>query len=388
MPLYKFKSNDIIYNRIKAHPKVDFKIYGSKIYYKNADQYVVNNDNPSGHINLHEINVNRGGTNLVYPFLPKGSDLSSFKTVSNTSFYNSSFGDEIDGSYPLTASVSRESHTTGSSRSRIDALRNVLNFYKPMSEHYGYDTNYGNKSHQPLNLISIPSIFYGNSIKKGTTSLKFYVTGTLIGELRDENNNGELIQVGPTGSVESGSVAGVVLYNEGFIILTGSWDLSSGAHTINYNNDGSPVASSWLQYAVGANDDIPEETTVAGTNARASASYDLTFEGVNYVPTVTMFAHAPKGMLNNSGNPTFIESGSYPTTTSSLTSYLENSQVPIKNIVSSSYDDHKAEFHRETYISKIGIYDEDKNLIAITKLATPIKKTDKREYTFKMKLDF
>jgi hypothetical protein len=214
------------------------------------------------------------------------------------------------------------------------------------------------------------------------------VTGTLIGELRDENNNGELIQVGPTGSVESGSVAGVVLYNEGFIILTGSWDLSSGAHTINYNNDGSPVASSWLQYAVGANDDIPEETTVAGTNARASASYDLTFEGVNYVPTVTMFAHAPKGMLNNSGNPTFIESGSYPTTTSSLTSYLENSQVPIKNIVSSSYDDHKAEFHRETYISKIGIYDEDKNLIAITKLATPIKKTDKREYTFKMKLDF
>ena len=388
MPLYKFKSNDIIYNRIKTTPKVDFKIYASKIYYKNADQSVVNNDTPSGHINLHEINVNRGGANLVYPFLPKGSDLSSFKTTGATSFYNSSYGDDIKGPYPLTASISREVHTTGSTRSKIDALQNVLNFYKPISEHYGYETNYGNKAHQALNLLSIPSIFYGNSIKKGSASLKFYVTGTLIGELHDKNKNGELVQVGPTGSVESGSVAGVVLYNEGFIILTGSWDLTDGAHTIDYNNDGSPVASSWLQYAVGANDGIPEESAPAGATARASASYDLTFEGLNYIPTVTMFAHAPKGVLNNSSNPTFVQSGSYVTATSSLNSYVENDQVPIKNIVSSSYTGYDESFERETYISKIGIYDEDKNLIAVTKLATPLKKTNKREYTFKMKLDF
>ena len=33
------------------------------------------------------------------------------------------------------------------------------------------------------------------------------------------------------------------------------------------------------------------------------------------------------------------------------------------------------------------IYDKDKNLIAIAKLATPVKKTAKREFTFKIKLD-
>ena len=93
-------------------------------------------------------------------------------------------------------------------------------------------------------------------------------------------------------------------------------------------------------------------------------------------------------MLNNSSNPSFVQSGSYVTSTSSLNSYVENDQVPIKNIVSSSYTGYNESFERETYISKIGIYDEDKNLIAVTKLATPLKKTNKREYTFKMKLDF
>ena len=46
MPLYKFKSNDIIYNRIETAPKIDFKIYQSKIYYKNADQSSQNSNTP------------------------------------------------------------------------------------------------------------------------------------------------------------------------------------------------------------------------------------------------------------------------------------------------------------------------------------------------------
>ena len=83
----------------------------------------------------------------------------------------------------------------------------------------------GNKATQELNLISIPSIFYGSSIKKGSVDLKYYISGSLIGQARDINKNGELIQVGPSGSVGSGSVAGVVLYTEGFLVLTGSWDL-------------------------------------------------------------------------------------------------------------------------------------------------------------------
>ena len=62
----------------------------------------------------------------------------------------------------------------------------------------------------------MPKIFYGTRIKPGSLSLKFYVTGTLVGELQDTRYNGELVQVGPAGSVGSGSVAGVAMYEEGF----------------------------------------------------------------------------------------------------------------------------------------------------------------------------
>ena len=60
----------------------------------------------------------------------------------------------------------------------------------------------------------------------------------------------------------------------------------------------------------------------------------------------------------------------------------------IKNIVKSPYNEHTASFEKQTYISKIGIYDKDKNLIAIAKLANPVKKTEDKDYTFKLKLDF
>ena len=59
----------------------------------------------------------------------------------------------------------------------------------------------------------------------------------------------------------------------------------------------------------------------------------------------------------------------------------------IKNIVSSSYSDPPASFEKTTYVSKIGIYDENQNLIAIAKPATPVKKTAARDFTFKLKLD-
>ena len=42
-------------------------------------------------------------------------------------------------------------------------------------------------------------------------------------------------------------------------------------------------------------------------------------------------------------------------------------------------------FKKTTYISSIGIYDENKNLIGIAKVATPVKKTEDREFTFKLK---
>ena len=65
---------------------------------------------------------------------------------------------------------------------------------------------------------------------------------------------------------------------------------------------------------------------------------------------------------------------------------MENVRT-IKNVVSSSYYQEDETFEKIVYISKIGIYDENKNLIAIAKTSKPIRKRLNDEYTFKLKLD-
>ena len=47
----------------------------------------------------------------------------------------------------------------------------------------------------------------------------------------------------------------------------------------------------------------------------------------------------------------------------------------------------KPKFKKTVYISKVGIYDEEKNLIGIAKVATPVRKQEDHDYTFKLKLD-
>ena len=101
-----------------------------------------------------------------------------------------------------------------------------------------------------------------------------------------------------------------------------------------------------------------------------------------------MFAHAPKNELNWSNNPTYISASQGESIlVSSSFSYIEQKARTIKNTISSSFARYSASFKPQTFISTIGVYDDDDNLIAITKLANPVRKTDEQDYTFKLKLD-
>ena len=390
MAYKKFKNNDLFYNTLEMHPEFDFAIYSSKIYLNNrgtiSGAHVDNvGDIPTGHVSLYELNVDRPAGEKIYPFISKKGSLSSFKTITTTSFNSDyAYGDQMIGSYPLSASIVREFFASTStsrtgSNNHLNSLFNTLNYYQPLSSHYTFSGSLGDKGRQDLNLISIPSIIFGSAIKKGTMDLKFYVSGTLIGQLKDQNQNGELIQVGPTDSVGSGSVAGVVLYNEGFVILTGSWDIGNGFAGENYVG-GSPVVPKWIYFGKGANDGTAVGTII-------SSSFGMTFKGTTKTQTITMLAHAPKAELNHSNNPTYLQFDQSKTAATSSIGYRENKNIAIKNIVSSSYSDPYADFKKTTYISSVAIYDENRNLIGIAKLATPVKKTEDLEYTIKMKLD-
>ena len=532
--------------------------------------YELNVDRVSGSIEDNERDHSVARPDIIYPFIYKSGDNNRFRAVNLAQVDGreqlfaevANYGDLLTGSYPMSASIEKEHMPVGHVRtaadniaaairdevilprgdlahpgvfaefgypektmkgSKISALRNTLDYYTYLSPHYAYSSSSmakepespsiidWNKGEQELGLLSVPSMFYGREIQKGTVNLKFYITGTLVGELRDENKNGELVQVGPSSSPYSGSTAGVVLYKEGFMLLTGSWDLTANpvaatatvrlqaipndndtitlidsddnefvfkfttdnattdgtfhadGTSINVGLAGAIITAAASNLATTVNNvsslDItaaadtstaePTVTFTQGTGGRAgntvikivsdnisaptpskftggvnggygsphtekyisstpssprwidfaqtiavgtgidipSSSFEIDFMGTNYVPTITMLAHARKNQLNFSNNPTYIKHGQPLVAASGSTKFLENPNLEIKNTVSSSYGNFTASYARQTYISKIGIYDDNKNLIGIAKVATPVKKTEDRDFTFKLKLD-
>ena len=295
------------------------------------------------------------------------------------------------------------------------------------------------------NVIVIPKIMYGDRIKRGSVKLEFYFTGTLVARAEDSKQNGELVEtyLNPDACdrTTTGSTVGVVMYNEGIMVITssvpfragslvdgylcptGSRYLTSGksgqccgADSVTETNTGVwppaggegaamsasyVTASSWAHFGA-------YKSLVTASNAHllsasyspCSSSYLMEFKGTTHIPVLTMLAHANKNELNWSNNPSYISSdnrnnatvghSAYINTFVDYTSsheYKEREEIKIKNTISSSFAGHSSSFKPQTFISKIGIYNENKELIAITKLANPVKKTGDLDFTFKMKLD-
>ena len=81
---------------------------------------------------------------------------------------------------------------------------------------------------------------------------------------------------------------------------------------------------------------------------------------MNYVPTITMMAHMPKGEYNNSTNPTtYVKNQSRLPVTSSIR-YQEFEKLQFEKLEHGEYLQQTGSFQKQTYVSKIGIYDEQK----------------------------
>jgi len=385
-------------------------------------------------------------TGRIYPFVIKDSSKQTFKIMNDEEFANLPYGAIISGStgsayeitydnsvtpplptfrggrgsierqiqYPMSASITR-AFMTGSKASaegagerltcrrytptgtpvggtafkcdpvhrRFWALKNRLDYYGIFSEHYKVSSSYGDKSTQKVNLISIPSIFYGDGIIPGTVSLKWYYSGSLAGELQDTKRNGELIEVSGA-TANRNSVAGVDLYDEGFVVLTGSWNLNSET-LIMVSGTAEPADNpKWIYYGAGANDGVNQANT---EEKFSSASFGLSFKGSTDTQVVTMFAHARRGEANYSNNPTYLQYNQRQLQLTSSQVYEENPNRLIANTVSSSFTDYSSSFKRQVYISRVGIYDENKNLLGVATLSNPVLKEEDQDFSFKIRLD-
>jgi len=378
---------------------------------------------------VHEASASVADTGRIYAWTNKGSDYYNLTTVSQEAYDLTPTDDILTATYPFSASITRElmgidgGSITAGSTAEIDvteeisgedvpvgtditpyyrhyfALKNTLDHNGIQSVNYriigtSSATSNWNKADQIINMISIPKIFYGSRIKPGSLSLKWYVTGTLAGELQDARQNGELRQVANSSEHSTAyddECAGVVLYKEGFILLTGSWSLDPAAMALSSSGGEDP---SWIYFGAGAADGPSADPPHGGSNSRdtgvdvsTNASFKLSFQGETETQVMTMFSRAGRGAVNYSNNATYLKYGQNPLLSTSSQFYEENPNRTIYNSVSSSYPDYEAPFKKQVYVSRVAIYDDKKNLLGIATLANPVLKREDQDITFKLRLD-
>ena len=439
MAVFKFNENDVFINTLEAYPETSFYIHSGNVAIDSVPDLSGKNQSnilhvADGHISLYEINIDRpAGQEISASITADGKrSYSNALSIDGVNNYNVIYqpGDIIPVSYNLSGTISQYFYPAAATALGTDfaeltvnniqngnsapnngriihgyknakpeesvnnstqlghpitySIQSILNKYSFLSPHFKM------KTEKPLyirdlrtvemSVISIPSIFYGSKIKKGSVELNYYVSGSKIGTLTDRGRRGELIQTGPFGSTGSGSVAGLVFYQEGILILTGSWQLGND-NSIDYSGS-SGTLNKWTHFGSGLHQDNSSSENLH------SASFSIDFQGTTRIPTMTMLCSAPYSELNWSNNPTFLDKSSsyYGMFGSSSINYVEK-ETSIANVTHTELINYTPEQVKETYISKVAIYDEKKNLIGVAKVANPVRKTPDRSYLFKLKLD-
>lgn len=431
-PSFKFKKDDVFLSYLQANPKFKIHFYFNKVKINNGldidpslyptDVISVLDNNHSGSTIKPSYIVNKqkplhffgdGLTEKDWSALADGTVYSGSYTILTSSLTKEYI---IKTGTPASASII-SGVTTQTTIDKLGSLKNVYNYYRYLSPYFDFDTYLAQNDGQPTgsgngyvipvfntaSFIEIPRLYKGNKVKEGTLKLSFYYTGSLVAEAMDLKKDGLIYET--TGS-NTGSVIGTILYPEGLIILTASHSLNNSVLDGYLSPKTTPIPEvlsagwkdnpKWVHFMSYQSYITKASSATSQSYAPASSSYTIEFDGETVVPTYTMFCHADKNDLIWSNNPTFIKketsfSGKnydqiYIAATGSK-KYEEKDMVSIKNIVSSSFSNYSESFSPTTYISKIGVYDKDGDLIAVANLSNPVKKTTKQDYTFKLKLD-
>jgi hypothetical protein len=401
----KLESENVLRNTYKIHPLCSWYIFGGKKYYnrnvpisgtiagnkinqyETGDTAALRLDRPEA---LDELNVDRDSTThsilnptLIYPFMVSVKDNYYFQNVSDTDSYALKIGDTMVGEYPLLSNIALDLypvapdplHLTDPSRYRIKALKNVFDIYKIKNVLFNYDLI----ETKPLRLVSIPEIFYGSQIQPGTVRLDFYTGGgrngenrTFIGRLTDSNSDGILYQSEGYDDTHDGDAAGYVLYDEGFLVLFGDWDISGGVFTDVFLSEVSNFAQQ-----------TPKWWVWGGGTAPFKSAYEIFFNGTQSVNNLTMMLECDG--LNYSNNPSYLSGIRTPEITEG--GFIESTNgAEICNTVYSQFGT-DAPFRPQVFITKIGVFDEERKLIGIVKTAQPIKMFEGRKVMFKVSLD-
>ena len=93
----------------------------------------------------------------------------------------------------------------------------------------------------------------------------------------------------------------------------------------------------------------------------------MTFQNVTNINSTLIFARAQADEFNYSSNPTFTDN---------------TNRIVVIDV---GQEDTQQSF---TYVTSVGMYDANDNLLAVAKLSRPVQKSPERDLTFRVRLDF
>jgi len=295
-----------------------------------------------------------------------------FQSVYDYPFLSSSANHIFD----LTAGYSATSALSGAA-SVLNSKK--INIYNQMAQVLvGYDTNgdiqefdqngdltEGNKIQEAV-FINFARLLTKDEVKKGSFELKVYtdgtpVTPTTLATISDygaanaykinspAGEYGILYTSSATPNATSG--VGLLYYQAGVAILTGS---------VFIGGFGAPLAV----YDTASFDAVLSASFITSSaDGLRNRVNNIQFNNTTELNSTIYFCRANHNDFNYSSNPT----------------YMSASKIQVKNNSSDS---------PVSYITTVGMYSADNELLAVAKLSEPFKKTPETELTLRVRLDY
>jgi len=106
---------------------------------------------------------------------------------------------------------------------------------------------------------------------------------------------------------------------------------------------------------------------IAGCRFGSESQTAITFQNITNINSTLIFCRASADEFNYSSNPTFTD---------------ENNRIVV---IDQGQEDTQQTF---TFITSVGLYDANNNLLAVAKLSRPVEKSPERDLTLRIRLDF
>jgi hypothetical protein len=267
-----------------------------------------------------------------------------------------------------------------------------------------FDSTSANDKIDAALFFNFKRLFYRDKIKPDTFAMKMYKSSSFTSVAIDTPNinktsesnarlytdvsvdsNRVFTYGGQVGNIvnaaNTAESVGLVFYDRGVIVLdiekvmSGSDVISGSIRAINsagnivlspvVGGSYSPEQKVIPDLVVSASiDDILDH--VCGTRfSSGSSDAAMTFQNITGINSTLVFCRAGVDEFNYSSNPTYIDE---------------------ENIIRVIEDEETDQAF--SYITSIGLYDVNDNLLAVAKLSRPVKKDPAQDLTFKIRLDF